>query len=1091
MGATFRMKYLLTAGFILSLPFARCPAADEEPAAIPKPDDAPKPMTPEESARAFQLPDGFRMEVVASEPLIASPSAVCWDERGRMFVSELHGYNLEGQLDIEELNKTGKLDTQVRRVQADEKFVRAAKPGTFGVVKLLTDADADGRMDKSVVWARDLPPAYGLVAARGGVIVACAPDIVYLADRDGDGMPEVREKLFTGFHTGALERGINAPLWNVDGWIYVGRGHGGGTITGPHLPAPVNLPDSDFRIRADGTAIEPVTGATHTLGFAFTEAGERFICTTSIAGIFIAPLPAHYLARNPDAATPSLSLPTGERHAYQISQPHPWRQKRADDAAYAKFYRDRYGAAESDAGGWFTAACGALVYQDSALPGLHGQYLVCEPSGNIIHRAVIEADGSALKLTRVPGEERSEFAASRDGWSHPIRLQHGPDGSIWVVDYYREIIEDYSAIPRHLQQQYGLYAGHDRGRIYRLTHCDAPTAPSANMAALSAEALAREIASLLFWRRETAQRLIVERKETTAVPVLRGFVADAAARTSTLIAALHTLDQLEALRPADVIPMLTDRDPAVRIHALKLGDQWLAKEEARALLDAVLNAAAGEREPRVALQFALSLGESRDPRALAMLVRYARERLDIRWMDAALLSSLHGRAIAMLTELLREPAASAPFLDKLAAAIAASRDDAELARALTAIRTATPDRQAALLTSLAKGRANAKRQPLADAAASRELAALAASMSPEVRRAARSLEESFMPQPATASVAGLPEAAPPVDEATFRRYVASLAAPRDAKRGHMVFLQSCAVCHRVGEEGINVGPELMAEVGVAEETLLRHLLMPSERIRPGFETTLVETSAGTTLAGLLHEDGATSLTLRLPGGAEQVILRKDVLGVRRAAVSLMPAITATLQPADAANLLAWLRANLKPPPPGRAVLFDDDPDFAALLNEGDGSAEVVAAKPFSGALCLSITPPQRYSPRIPKWNFRIVEKPSAPDEFRYLLLAWRTTGDGAMIELAASGQWPKPEDARRRYFAGKNTTPWQARQTHALAPAEWREEILDLWTDCGAFTLTGIAPTAMGGTAFFDRFELIQEKSEPAPRVGHPGEKSR
>src|SRR3989449_8451731 len=81
---------------------------------IPKPTDAPKLMTPEQSAAAFRLPDGFRMEVVASEPLIASPSAVCWDERGRMFVSELHGYNLAGQLDIEELNKTGKLDTQVR-----------------------------------------------------------------------------------------------------------------------------------------------------------------------------------------------------------------------------------------------------------------------------------------------------------------------------------------------------------------------------------------------------------------------------------------------------------------------------------------------------------------------------------------------------------------------------------------------------------------------------------------------------------------------------------------------------------------------------------------------------------------------------------------------------------------------------------------------------------------------------------------------------------------------------------------------------------------------------------------------------------------
>ncbi|MCD6052109.1 MAG: Cytochrome c, partial [Verrucomicrobia bacterium] len=131
-------------------------------AEIPKPTDAPKPRTPEESAKAFQLPPGFRMEVVASEPLIASPTGVCWDERGRMFVSELHGYNLEGQLDIEELNKTGQLDTQVRRVQADEKFKQAALKGTYGVIKLLHDTDGDGRMDKADVWASDLSPAYGL-----------------------------------------------------------------------------------------------------------------------------------------------------------------------------------------------------------------------------------------------------------------------------------------------------------------------------------------------------------------------------------------------------------------------------------------------------------------------------------------------------------------------------------------------------------------------------------------------------------------------------------------------------------------------------------------------------------------------------------------------------------------------------------------------------------------------------------------------------------------------------------------------------------------------------------------------------------------
>ncbi|HKX60360.1 MAG TPA: PVC-type heme-binding CxxCH protein, partial [Verrucomicrobiae bacterium] len=640
---------------------------------IPEPADAPKPRTPEQSAAAFQLPPGFRMEVIASEPLIASPSGVCWDEQGRMFVSELHGYNLAGQLDIEELNKSGQLDTKVRRVQADEKFKRAAQSGTFGVVKLLRDTDGDGRMDAAEVWATNLPPAYGLVPARRGVIVACAPDIVYLADQDGDGKADTREVLFTGFPTGELERGINAPQWGLDGWIYFGRGWGGGKIAGPHLREPVTLPGADFRIRADGSAIEPVTGATHTFGFAMTESNDRFTVTTTVPGIFIAPLPWRYLARNPDAATPPLENATGDRRAYSISRPHPWRQKRADDPAYFNYYKSRYGAAESEADGWFTAACGPMVYQDDTLPGLRGRYFVCEPAGNLIHSAIIEADGSALKLRRIQGQEKSEFAASTDTWSHPMNLTHGPDGAIWITDYYREIIEDYSAIPRHLQQQYGVYAGHDRGRILRLTHVDVHTSTS-EMSSLEGMALARECASPLFWRRQTAQRLLVERGGKTAAAGLRELLGGKDTRPGAIITALRTLEQLGVVTTEDVLPLVRHAEPAVRIHALQVADGWFAREQGRALLEATLSAAAIESNPRVQIQFALSLGEARDPRAFAVLAQFAREKPGVRWMDAALLSSLHGRALEMLEVLLREPGGSAGFLPVLAQTIAARRN---------------------------------------------------------------------------------------------------------------------------------------------------------------------------------------------------------------------------------------------------------------------------------------------------------------------------------------------------------------------------------------------------------------------------------
>ena len=888
---------------------------------IPKPTDAPAPMTPEQSAAAFRLPEGFRMEVVASEPLIASPSAVCWDERGRMFVSELHGYNLAGQLDIEELNKTGKLDTQVRRVQADEKFKRAATAGTFGVLKLLRDTNGDGRMDTADVFATNLPPAYGLVPTRGGVIVACAPDIVFFADRDGDGRAETREVLFTGFPTGELERGINAPQWGADGWIYFGRGWGGGKITGPRLREPVQLPAADFRIRADGSAIEPVTGATHTFGFAMTESGDRFTVTTTVPGIFIAPLPWRYLARNPDAATPSLEAPAGDRRAYSISKPHPWRRKRADDPAYFKYYNSRYGAAESEADGWFTAACGPMVYQDRALPGLHGQYFVCEPAGNLIHRAVVEPAGTALQLRRVPGEEQSEFAASTDAWSHPMNLAHGPDGSIWVVDYYREIIEDYSAIPRHLQQQYGLYAGHDRGRIYRLTHREAPRPPPADMSKLEAAALARECASPLFWRRQTAQRLLRERQAISAAPALRALLADRNAEPSAVITTLRTLEQLGGLTPSDVQPFLSHAAAAVRIQALQLADRWFAREEGRALFDAALTAAATELNPRVQIQFALSLGATRDPRAFAMLARFAREKLSARWMDAALLSSLHGRGLELLGTLLREPGGSMPFLSPLAQAIAARRDESEIASTLGLIAAASPDTQAIVLKALTRGRKNAPRKPLTDKSARAALANLAASPNAEVRIAARALEDTFVAT-VTDDESLVPAGQlPPVEQIndeTFRRFVAALTGPRDLKRGHVIFVQACATCHRVGNEGSDVGPDLLGQLGMAEESLLKDILMPNERIRPGFETPLVQTRDGGAMIGLLKGDDATSLTLMQAGAVEQVLLRKDVLGVRRVATSLMPSFAEGLMPSDVADLLAWLRSNLKSGPPKAA-----------------------------------------------------------------------------------------------------------------------------------------------------------------------------
>lgn len=427
---------------------------------IPNPDDAPQPLSPAESAKLFQVPAGYQIRLLASEPLIHEPSGICWDDKGRCFVCELHGYNVEGQYDIDELNKTGQLDLEVRRIQASEAAKQKAEAETYGTVKLLRDTDGDGVMDQSTVWADHLPPCYGIAAANGGLLVACAPHIVFLKDGDGDDKADVNEKLFSGFGTGNLERGINAPTLGPDGWYYFGRGWAGGEITGPHLAKPVKLPATDFRIRADGSAIEPVSGSTKTMGMAFTPGGERFVCTTTHPGLYVTPIPWRYLMRNPDAAAPLLDAPASDdTRVYPISKPHPWRTKREQHAEYFAFYR-KISLSDAAASGYFTSACGPLVWR--------GQYFVCEPAQNLIHRADIVRDGTRLRLERVKGEEQSEFLASRDSWFHPMSLARTPDGGMAICDFYREIIEDYSAIPRHLQQQYGVMNGHDRGRIWIL-----------------------------------------------------------------------------------------------------------------------------------------------------------------------------------------------------------------------------------------------------------------------------------------------------------------------------------------------------------------------------------------------------------------------------------------------------------------------------------------------------------------------------------------------------------------------------------------------------------------------------------------------
>ena len=722
---------------------AACGVGPTGHAEIPKPDDAPRPLPPAEAAATFRVPAGLAVKLVAAEPLVVEPSGLCWDARGRLFVSELHGYNLEGQFDIEALNATGVLDREVRRIAAPPEAVQRAAAETFGTIKLLTDRDGDGVMDGATIFADRIPPCYGICAARDGIVAVAAPQILFLADRDDDGVAEVKEVLYEGFPVGLLERGVSQPQWGHDDWIYAGAGSGGGRITGPALAGPVDLPAADFRFKADGSAIEPLVGRTHTFGLTLTDRDEKIVIKTTLAGILTAPVPWRALARNPSYALVSVEQGLGGDRAYPTSRPHPWRTRREQHAEFAKYYKDRYGIAESAANGYFTSACGPFFYDDTALPGLAGQLFACEPAQNLVTRGRIVRDHGRMALERLPEEAEAEFLTSTDVWFHAMALAHAPDGGIAVVDFYREIIEDYSAIPRYLQQQYELDHGKDRGRIWKVVPETPVAAVPADMSGLSPGQLVGELASDRFWRRQTARRLLVERRATAEVGAIAKLVTAATPRPAA-ISALRTLEAVAPDGPSATITAairsgLAHPDAAVRIHAVAVAEPLLAADPR--LLAAVV-ALADDPDADVVRRVAAAVGAADDPGVVDTLVAIARRRGDVPWMDAAVMASLAGRGGRMLGLLLAEPAeigAAAGLVGPVATAVAARRGPAELSDAVLAIAACT---EPALARAAWQGLRRASTAPVSvplEPAAAAAIRAAAADGDAAVAAAARDL----------------------------------------------------------------------------------------------------------------------------------------------------------------------------------------------------------------------------------------------------------------------------------------------------------------------------------------------------------------
>ncbi len=596
----------------------------------------PKPLTAAEELKTFKVAPGFHAELFASEPMIECPIAMSWDEHGRMYVLEMRGYmhDVEG----------------------------AGESEPSGVVSILEDTDGDGKADKRTLFADGLVLPRAMVCVNGGALVGEPPVLWFMKDTDGDGKADVKEQVDGNFgsRTGQPEHMSNSPTSFLDNWIYCAN-HG-----------------SRYKFQ-NGKWVTDSTPSRGQWGMTQDDYGRQYYNFNSdfLQANFV---PEALYKRNPNWAG---GAGTGAR---VVKDQSVW------PIAPTPGVNRGYEANALTADGRLkscTATCGAGIYRATLFPkDFHGNAFIPEPSANLVKRFILsEKDGVVTGENATKGQE---FMASTDERFRPVNAYTGPDGALYIADMYRGVIQHKGFLTyylvanikdRKLEQPFNM------GRIWRIVPDGAkPVAPK--LPAESAK-LVPFLGHDNGWVRDTAQRVLVERKDAAVVPAIAALV-----KTGNPLAKIHalwTLEGMAALTPDVTGAAMKDADPKVRAMAVRLADRSLAPELAKL---------AGDKD--VDVQIALGFTSSSYPESFETMLTLARTAGANGMVRDAILSGLRGHELETLEALLKTSDKPAPedFVAALASAVMNERRAARVKKliSLIAAQPANSFYQIAMLT---------------------------------------------------------------------------------------------------------------------------------------------------------------------------------------------------------------------------------------------------------------------------------------------------------------------------------------------------------------------------------------------------------